>query len=167
MGRGGTAVRQHRVDEAQAIRRESDRRDECHGPGLPVTAQDQRPRIVAEDGLRHAPEMDERRRDAFAPVILSLVQERLDEYSPGVAEDGDQQKDRHQPPGDLEPLLAEVHLQLGAGRRFHPHRRHIGRARRLAHGGDHPLHRPDTRLTPLRGQQLLHHDGIALRRARE
>ena len=54
--------------------------------GRAVAAEHQRARIVAEQGARHAAEMREGRRDAFAPIVTTLIEKRFDEEAAGVAE---------------------------------------------------------------------------------
>src|SRR3954464_5890819 len=68
-------------------------RMEPDGAGGAIAIDDERARIVPEDGPRHAPEVPERRGDALAPLVLTLREKRLPEQPAGVAEDRRAQED--------------------------------------------------------------------------
>ena len=92
--------------------------------------------IVAEQRAWHATEMRKRRRHAFPPIVLALTEERFDEESPRVAEDRDEQEDAHPCVPDAHAFLAEVNLQLIAGRRFHADRGQLRHASRTPQVGE-------------------------------
>jgi hypothetical protein len=112
---------------------------ELDGARRPIPPEHQRPRIVAEDRRRDAAEVDERGRDALAPIILALLQKRFHEETAGITEDGDQQEDAHDGAANDDALFAEINLQLRARRGFYPHRRDVRGALRLTHGRDRAL----------------------------
>src|SRR5204862_8157444 len=128
-------------------------RMETDRAGRPVASEHQRARIVAEQGARHAAEMREGRRDAFAPIVTTLIEKRFDEEAAGVAEYRDQEKNPHADAGDRQPLLAEVDLQLVARRRFYPDRRQGRDALRAANVGHRPLDGPDAHRAAALGEQ--------------
>ena len=118
------------------------RRMEDHRARRPVPRPHQRARVVPEDRARHAAEVAEGGREAFAPVRAPLIEKRFDEQAPRIAEDGHEQEDAHPHPGDQQRLLAEVDLQLVAGRRLDPDGRERRGALRSSNVRDRSLKRP-------------------------
>jgi len=137
---------------------------EDHRAGRAVARPDQRPGIIPEQGARDATEMRERGGDPIAPVGAALIEKRFDEEAPGVAEDRDEEEDADAHAGDLQTLLAEIDLQLVAGRRLDPHRRQLRDSvlpPDVRHGA---LERAHADRESVLGQQPLHDDRIAGRR---
>jgi hypothetical protein len=74
-----------------------------------------------------------------SPIILTLLEEGFHKEPAGITENRDEQKDADDGAADVDALLAEIDLQLGAGRRFHEHRRNVRRPLRLPLGCDRSL----------------------------
>jgi hypothetical protein len=101
------------------------------------------------------------RGDALAPIVPPLIEKRFDEEAAGVAEHRDQQKDPDADPGDPQPLLAEVDLQLITRCGFHADRRQRRHALRAANVGHRALDRPHAHHAPALSEQPLDDDRIA------
>src|SRR5439155_16794804 len=102
---------------------------------------------------RQSAEMGERRRDALAPIVATLIEKRFDEEAAGVTEHGDQQEDADAHAGNLQSLLTEIDLQLVAGRRFDANRRQLRNPLLPADVGHRPLQRPYADRESALGQQ--------------
>ena len=136
-GAVGLASARHQVPVAA----EGDEgRVEDHRLRPPVVLDDERPRSVHQHRLRHATEVLQRRRDALAPVVVPLRQERPHEEAPRVREHRDKQVDQHWHAADHHPLLPEVDLHVVPGGRLEAHRRHLRRPSLPALLGHRPLH---------------------------
>src|SRR5512139_1401275 len=99
--------------------------------------------LTSEDLGRDAAEVLERRRDPVEPLALALVQERLHEHPPRVAQYRDEEVDRDLLPSDPDLALAEVDLHLPPRRSLEPDRREVSGEVLAAAPGQDPLHRPD------------------------
>src|SRR5687768_12997396 len=102
--------------------------------------------------------MREGRGDTLAPIVTTLIEKRFDEEAARVAEYRDQQEDPDADPGDPQPLLAEVDLQLITRCRFHSDRRQRRHALRPSNVSYRALDRPDAHRTPALGEQPLYDD---------
>ena len=70
--------------------------------------------------------LQDRCRDALAPIVLPLTQKWFYKRPTGIAEDRHEQKHGDRGAGDDDTLLAEVHLHLRARGRLDADRRHVG-----------------------------------------
>lgn len=89
---------------------------------LSLLADDERARAVDENASRNATEGAKRSDEAFTPVVLTLAQRRLDVDPSRVAQHGDEEADPGLRTGEVDPLLAEVDLQLASRRRLEANR---------------------------------------------
>ena len=101
------------------------------------------------------------RGDPFAPIGAPLVEKCFHEQAPRVAEYGDQQEDAHAHAGNLQPLLAEINLELIAGYRFHAYRRELGDALLTPDVDHRALKRANADGEPPLAQEPLDDDRIA------
>ena len=134
--------------------------------GRAVATTDERAGIVAEDRQHDPAEVQERRGDPLAPIVLALVEKRFHEGASRIMKDGDQQKHRDRRAGNRDALLAEIDLHLRARRRFDAHRRDVGRALRLPHRRHGTLDRPQPDRPSLVVEQPVHDHGVVLGHAR-
>src|SRR5947208_1578135 len=103
----------------------AERRMHMHDACLDIAPEDQRASIVDEHCLRDAAEVQERAREALAPVVVSLAQERPHVDPPRIPEHGDEEVDAHLATADEDASLAEVDLELMARRRLEANRRYL------------------------------------------
>jgi hypothetical protein len=123
---------------------------------------DQGAGIVEQHLLRHAAEVAERRLDPVEPGRLALVPERTDKTAPRIAQRRHEQVHPDALAADRNPRLAEIDLQLTAGRRLKSHRHPCLGHERLPQRRDCPLDRAQADHNALLARQVLANDiGIA------
>jgi hypothetical protein len=126
-----------------------------HCAGRAIAADHQCPRVVAEQRPRDAAEMREGRGNAFPPVILPLVEKGFDKQTPGIAQDGDVQKDAHPGAGNADALLSEGRSEARRRADFPCARSPDRPPDARAEYPPRPFDGPNADLNTLLGQQLL------------
>lgn len=111
--------------------------------------------------------MQERPREALAPIVVSLAQERAHVEPPRIAEHRDEEVDAHLSASDEHTSLAEIDLQLMTRRRLEANRRHLRGAPSLAMRRDRSLQRPQLHVDPSLTEQLPRDHRVAGRSAVE
>jgi hypothetical protein len=81
---------------------------EIYRAGREIGPEHEAPAHFAEDRRRDPAEVDEHRGDALAPIVLAVIEKRLDEESVGITEHSDQPEEAHRGPGDDAALLPEI-----------------------------------------------------------
>lgn len=124
---------------------------------------DHQPAVVVEPHLFGDPaKVPERTLQSGKPALLALVSEGPDIKPVRTAEPGDKQIDFDSVAVDQHPALAEIDLQLLAGRRLKANRRPRLRLRPASQRCHLTLDRPQAQFDTLLGQQRLAHNiGIA------
>lgn len=147
--------------EAPVLRERPQPRVEPDLPRLGVVVVDQRPRVVQQHFLRQPGEVRERPLHPIEPRRLAVVPERLHVAAPRVAQRRHEQVHPHRLATDLHTPLAEVDLQLPAGRRLEPNRRTRLGLQRPAQRRHRTLDRPQAHRHPVLALQILaHHVGV-------
>jgi hypothetical protein len=136
-----------------------------HRAGGAVAPTDERACVVTEQDAWHAAVVLKRGCNALAPVVPTLIEKCFHKQAAGITQDGDKKKHTDSDAGDHDPLLAEIDLQLVAGRGFDAHRRQLRDAPGLPQIGDGALNRPDADLETARDQQTVDDHRIAAGRA--
>ena len=148
--------------KAPMLRQRNELVIELHRSTEGIVAHHERARVVHQHLLRHAAKGCECALEAAEPVLLLLGPERPHMQPPRVPERRHEHERLDPGATDLDQTLAEVDLQLSAGRRFEPRRRQSFRFERLPVRLHRPLQSPPAHRQPLLGQQILaHHVGVA------
>src|SRR5579883_680053 len=131
---------------------------EGDGAGLRVVVRHERSSVIEQDLRGNPAKVPERCLDTRHPAALSLVQERRDEAAARVPEGRHEQIHLRTLIADRDAHLAEVDLQLLAGRSLKTHRR-LGDRRELAPVARHrSFHGAQAHLDPVLAPELLAHD---------